>query len=96
MMDTSEFNETQHLGSTEASDVPLGMAIEQALNKYFTNLGSNNVANLHQIVMDEVEEALLRFIIKHKSVRNNQSRAAKILNISRTTLRKKLKDYDLL
>lgn len=90
--------ETMQIAKLKAADettvTPLGVAIESALGSYFSSLGDQAISNLYKIVRDEVEEALLRFVMKF--VRNNQSKAAHLLGVSRTTLRKKLKEFDLL
>jgi Fis family transcriptional regulator len=46
------------------------------------------------MVMAEVEAPLLDVVMRHS--RDNQSKASEILGINRGTLRKKLKQYDLL
>ncbi|MDB9805930.1 Fis family transcriptional regulator, partial [Porticoccaceae bacterium] len=46
------------------------------------------------IVMAEVEPPLLKAVMAY--TRQNQSRAAETLGLNRGTLRKKLKQYDLL
>jgi Fis family transcriptional regulator len=46
------------------------------------------------MVLEEVEPPLLRAVLRH--TRNNQSKAARMLGLSRGTLRKKLKQYGLL
>ncbi len=90
--------ETIQLVKPQAADentvTPLGVAIESALGTYFASLGDQAISNLYKIVRDEVEEALLRFVMKF--VRNNQSKAAHLLGVSRTTHNKKLKEFDLL
>jgi Fis family transcriptional regulator len=44
--------------------------------------------------MTEVETPLLMAVLEY--TKNNQSKAAEILGLNRGTLRKKLKQYDLL
>jgi Fis family transcriptional regulator len=48
---------------------------------------------VYELVLSEVEPPLLIQTMKY--VDNNQSKAAKILGINRTTLRTKLKKYNI-
>ncbi|MBN2689749.1 MAG: Fis family transcriptional regulator [Gammaproteobacteria bacterium] len=69
----------------------LGKLITEALEEYFNKLDGAITANLYDMVISEVEPALLKKTLQH--VNNNQSAAAELLGISRGTLRKKLKTY---
>ena len=62
-----------------------------ALKIYFEQLDGQKPANLHQMVMGEVEPPLLETVLRF--TQGNQSVAAAILGINRATLRKKLKQY---
>lgn len=62
-----------------------------ALKTYFEQLDGQTPANLHQMVIGEVEPPLLETVLKF--AQGNQSLAAAILGINRATLRKKLKQY---
>ena len=50
-----------------------------------------DVVNIYRLVLDEVEPVIFQAILKHTN--QNQSKAAKLLGISRGTLRKKLAHY---
>lgn len=49
--------------------------------------------NLYQLVLEQVEIPLLKKVMEH--VKQNQSKAAQVLGISRGTLRKKLEHYHM-
>ena len=53
----------------------------------------HDVFDLHEMVMTEVEKPLLQAALEHAG--HNQTKAAKILGLSRSTLRKKMEFYDL-
>lgn len=72
---------------------PLSKHVREALDEYFDRLDGHKTINLYNMVMEEVEPSLFKTVMKHMS--NNQSNAARILGISRGTLRKKLKQYHL-
>lgn len=63
------------------------------VRRYFTHLDTQEVYDLHDEIMRDVEYSLYKETMK--CVNGNQSKAAVSLGISRGTLRKKLKIYDL-
>ena len=67
--------------------------VHEALQSYFHQIGDHSVNGLYRMVMTEVEGPLLETVMEH--TRGNQTRAAAILGISRSTLRKKLAQNDL-
>jgi Fis family transcriptional regulator len=72
---------------------PLRQCVSDAMNRYFQNLNGHGANNLYRLVMNEVEAPLLESVMKHTG--GNQTLAASLLGISRSTLRKKLSQYDL-
>jgi len=73
---------------------PLRVSVEQALMRYFSHLDGQNACGLYDLVLAEVEAPLLEVTLAY--VQGNQSKAAELLGLNRGTLRKKLKQYDLL
>lgn len=73
---------------------PLHDSVRQALENYFSQLKGDNPENLYDLVLSEIEVPLLQAVMGY--TRGNQSRAAILLGLSRGTLRKKLKLYDML
>ena len=69
----------------------LADCVRDALESYFEQLGDHDTCNLYQLVMEEMERPLLHTVMEH--TRGNQTRAAALLGISRSTLRKKLARY---
>jgi Fis family transcriptional regulator len=85
--------------TTPVQEVPtqnqsLRDCVEQAMNNYFQHLDGQNVSDVYDLVMAEVEAPMLEIVMKY--TRHNQTRAAHVLGLNRGTLRKKLKQYDLL
>ena len=72
----------------------LSHSTETALKKYFKTLNGHKPINLYKFVIKEVERPLMKEVMKYTE--NNQSEAAKILGINRTTLRNKLKQYKII
>ena len=64
------------------------------MTRYFNQLDQKNIPiGVYQLVLNEVEPPLLRSVMKFSN--NNQSKASRILGINRTTLRTKLKKYNI-
>ena len=64
------------------------------MRRYFNQLDEKNIPiNVFELVLKEVEPPLLKSVMKFAN--NNQSKAARILGINRTTLRTKLKKYNI-
>ena len=75
------------------SVAPLAGCVSAALDGYFKNLEGQAPGNLYQLVIAEVERPLLDAVLTH--THGNQSKAARLLGINRSTLRKKLTQYGL-
>lgn len=67
---------------------------EYALQHFFECLDGQMTTDLYELVISEVELPLLETTMAY--TRNNQSKAAQILGLNRGTLRKKLKQHNLL
>lgn len=78
----------------ENSEQPLRDCVKNALDNYFAQLDGELPSSLYDMVLEQVELPLFQRVMEFTG--GNQSRAAKLLGISRGTLRKKLKIYDLL
>jgi Fis family transcriptional regulator len=68
-------------------------AVQAALTQYFEQLDGTPPVELHQMVMQQVERPLYETVMDYAG--GNQSRAAAMLGISRSTLRKKLAQYEI-
>lgn len=72
---------------------PLRECVRNALHSYFNHLDGYSTSDLYHLVLAEIEQPLLETVMTHTE--GNQTRAAAILGISRSTLRKKLAIYNL-
>jgi Fis family transcriptional regulator len=72
----------------------LKSAAEDAIRQFIETLDGEETREFYNLVLAEVEEPLLRVVMEYTA--NNQSRAAAMLGLNRGTLRKKLRQYDLL
>ncbi|WP_257275726.1 MULTISPECIES: DNA-binding transcriptional regulator Fis [unclassified Endozoicomonas] len=78
----------------ESETQTLRDSVEKAMNNYFSHLDGQEVTDVYQMVLSEVEAPLLETVMTY--VKGNQTRASVLLGLNRGTLRKKLKQYDLL
>lgn len=80
--------------ATESSVVSLRANITEVMKHYFSSLKGEEPRHVYDFFLDEIEEPLLATVMKYTN--NNQSEAARILGLSRGTLRTKLKKYGML
>ncbi len=73
---------------------PLQNAAVVAIENYLDDLDGQAPGNLYDMMIGEVERALFHAVMER--TRGNQSKAAAILGINRSTLRKKLRLYSLI
>lgn len=72
----------------------LRQSVEQSMQTYFKDLDGHAVIDLYDLVLQEVEAPLFASVMAY--TKDNQSKAATLLGLNRGTLRKKLKQYDLI
>lgn len=84
----------EKLPKRERRRQPLRACVQSALEMYFMDLDGHPAEAVYELVIGQVEHAMLESVMLH--TRGNQTRAAEVLGINRSTLRKKLKRYDLL
>lgn len=79
--------------TSSSTHPPLRQSVKKALENYLLHLDGQIPVNLYELVLEEIEAPLLEVVMQ--LTKNNQSKAAKFLGLSRGTLRKKLKQYNL-
>lgn len=67
--------------------------IKNALDSYFKDMDNHEPHDLYALILSQVEQPMFKVVLKQ--TQHNLTRAARILGITRTTLRKKLKKYNL-
>lgn len=85
-------NKNEHNSQTDV--ITLRQNVAEVISHYFASLKGEQPQNLYDFFLDEIEEPLLAVVMKF--TRYNQSETARILGISRGTLRTKLKKYGML
>ena len=69
-------------------------SVTAAVRHYLKQLDGQMSTDVYQMVLAEIEAPLLEEIMGY--TRNNQTKASIMLGLNRGTLRKKLKQYDLI
>jgi Fis family transcriptional regulator, factor for inversion stimulation protein len=93
-METSPQNaDIVELKPKRADNVPLSVHVKVAVDHYFSHMHGYDPVDLYEFVMAEVEKPLLESVLEHTG--HNQTKAAKALGLSRSTLRKKLEQYQI-
>ena len=72
---------------------PIRRSVQSALELYLGDLNGHEVNDIYHVVMNEVEPAILDVVMNY--VEGNQSHAAEVLGISRTTLWRRMRDLGL-
>lgn len=72
---------------------PMSECVLQNVRRYLNNMRGQSITKMRNMVLAEIEEPLLTAVMEE--VRDNQTRAANLLGLSRGTLRKKLKIYGI-
>jgi Fis family transcriptional regulator len=85
--------EIQTVNILNGSGHTLSDHVRHCVEDYFAHLNGHDSSGLYSLVLAEVEKPLLETALKHSDF--NQSKAAKILGLSRSTLRKKLEHYNI-
>lgn len=84
MLDTDE---------SENTVITLSIHVKTAVELYFAQLNGHTAADLYNMVISEVEKPLLETTLRQSGY--NQTKAAKALGLSRSTLRKKLDQHGI-
>ena len=85
--------EVKSINTVSGSDNTLSEHVRHCVEGYFVQLNGHEFSGLYNLVLAEVEKPLLETALKHADF--NQSKAAKVLGLSRSTLRKKLEQYGI-
>lgn len=71
----------------------LSAQVQKAVREYFVQLDGHSGGHLYELVLSQIEAPLFKTTLEHCA--HNQSKASKILGISRGTLRKKMQTYGI-
>lgn len=72
---------------------PLEQSVRDSLERYFADLGDSQPRDILAMVVNYVERPVLQIALEKTN--GNQSKAAEMLGITRSTLRKKLLTHNI-
>ena len=81
------------MDATSKKTISIDDFIAKKLETYFRHLQGKKPCNVHSMVVDQAEAAVISYVMMHCN--NNQSEAASVLGVSRGTLRTKLQKYSI-
>ena len=73
--------------------IPLRHNVQEAIRRYLEDMGQSQPECLYRTLMAEVEPPLIEEVLRF--TQGNQSKTARILGMTRNTLRSKLHRYDI-
>ena len=79
----SQSAKVSQLTQVERRKQPLRASVQSALERYFRDLDGHDAGDVYDMVIGQVEQAMLESIMQH--TRSNQTRAAEMLGINRST-----------
>ena len=93
-MQTPKSTQKMKKSASEAdSQITLRQNVQVAIRRYLEDMGQSQPECLYRTLMSEVEPPLIEEVLRY--TQGNQSRTAKILGMTRNTLRAKLNRYDI-
>ena len=73
--------------------IPIRQNVQAAIRRYLEDMGQSQPESLYRVLMAEVEPPLIEEVLRYTN--GNQSQTARILGMTRNTLRTKLSRYDI-
>lgn len=86
-------NEKTESAAEANNTIPLRKNVQEAIRRYLDDMGNCLPDSLYRTLMAEVEPPLIEEVLRY--TRGNQSKTARILGMTRNTLRAKLNRYDI-
>ncbi|KTD51560.1 DNA-binding protein fis [Legionella quinlivanii] len=83
--------DTQHSSQTTRQEQGLQDLVYSLVTRFLAENKNKSITDLYDMILSEVEPPLLKAVMEKR--RGNQLQAAKMLGISRGTIRKKLQRY---
>lgn len=75
------------------STIPLRQNVQAAIRRYLEDMGQSQPESLYRTLMAEVEPPLIEEVLRY--TQGNQTQTARILGMTRNTLKAKLDRYDI-
>ena len=73
--------------------VPLREHVQENIRRYLEDMGNTEPEHMHRKLLSEIEPPLIEEVLRYAG--GNQSRTARILGMTRNTLRSKIRRYSI-
>jgi len=73
--------------------VPLREHVQENIRRYLEDMGNTEPEHMHRKLLSEIEPPLIEEVLRYAG--GNQSRTARILGMTRNTLRSKMRRYSI-
>jgi Fis family transcriptional regulator len=73
--------------------IPLRQNVQAAIRRYLEDMGQSQTESLYRTLMAEVEPPLIEEVLRY--TQGNQTQTARILGMTRNTLKAKLDRYEI-
>jgi len=73
--------------------IPLREHVQATIRQYLEDMGSTEPEHVYRKLLAEIEPPLIEEVLRYAD--GNQSRSARILGMTRNTLRSKLRQYSI-
>ena len=80
-------------GEASVRDNELSSTVRKVMRQYFKDLDGEKCSGIYDMVVAAVEKPMLEVVMFQ--AQGNQTRAAQMLGVNRTTLRKKLQQHGI-
>lgn len=76
-----------------SDSTPLRSQVRKTIRQFLQDMGGTEPEHVYRKLLDEVEPPLIEEVLAY--TKGNQSRAARILGMTRNTLRSRIRRYDI-
>ncbi len=73
--------------------IPLREHVQQTIRNYLEDMGNTEPEHVYRKLLSEIEPPLIEEVLRYAG--GNQSRTARVLGMTRNTLRSKLRRYSI-
>jgi len=81
------------MATRKTSNVPLRDHVRKTIKRYLDDMGNTEPQHVYRKLLGEIEPPLIEEVLRYAG--GNQSRTARILGMTRNTLRSKLRRYEI-
>lgn len=85
---------THNMTRKKASTIPLREHVQHTIRQFLADMDCTEPENVYRKLLAEIEPPLIEEVLRYTA--GNQSRTARVLGMTRNTLRSKLRRYNII